>query len=57
MKKYAPRSDKSRNHILGIKTCECGHYEFDHVYEFLFSRSSCEKCLCPKFKKEKDEKC
>jgi hypothetical protein len=55
MKKYAPRSDKSRHHILGIKACECGHYDYDHVYGF-FSRNGCEECLCPKFKKEKDEK-
>lgn len=51
MSEYPPRSYKSKDSILGIKTCECGHIDFSHDAGF-FSRGCCLDCLCPKFKEE-----
>jgi hypothetical protein len=52
MSKYPPRTGKSVNNILGIRTCECGHVNIHHVYGW-FSSGCCLDCMCPKFKEIK----
>ena len=47
MKEYPPRSQNT--YKFGV--CECTHAYFDHTTNF-FSDGNCEKCMCPKYKKE-----